>query len=103
MARASGLRLRIYRTAIIWFRPAFEVCRAVNADPWATLASGTLLAAFAPGDAEDAMAKLASHGHRTSIVGQAEPGAGVFDEEGSPIHLPARDEVARILSRSYER
>ncbi len=100
MARVSGLRLRIDRAAILWYQPAVDVCRTLRADPWATLASGTLLAAFAPGDAEDALSELTSHGYRGSIIGRAEPGGGVVDEEGRPIRLPARDEVARILSRS---
>ena len=100
MARAAGVRVRVDRAAIIWSQPALEVCRTLEADPWATLASGALLAAFADSDAEDAAVRLASHGYRTSIIGRAEPGAGVADEEGRPIHLPARDEVTRILSRS---
>ena len=100
MARASGVRLRVDRTAVIWYQPALAVCRALKANPWATLASGTLLAAFAPSDAEEARAELASHGYRTSIIGQAEPGTGIVDAEDRPIQLPARDEVARILSSS---
>lgn len=100
MARASGVRLRVDRAATIWYQPALEVCRALEADPWATLASGTLLAAFADGDAEDAAAQLASHGYQTSIIGRAEQGTGLVDEQGRPIQLPARDEVARILSGS---
>ena len=98
MARAAGVRLRIDRTAVAWYEPAVQVCRALGADPWATLASGTLLAALAPGDTNNAVAELTSHGYQTSIIGRAEPGNGLLDEESKPIHLPARDEVARILS-----
>ena len=100
MARAAGVRVRVDRSAIIWYQPALDVCHALDADPWSTLASGTLLAALAPSDAEGAAARLASHGYPTSIIGQTEPGTGVVDQEGTPIPLPARDEVARILSRS---
>ncbi len=46
LAHASGVRIRIDRKAVLWFEPGVAVCRALGADPWATLASGTLLAAF---------------------------------------------------------
>ncbi|MCY4085493.1 MAG: AIR synthase-related protein [Actinomycetia bacterium] len=100
MARAAGVRLRIDRAAVAWYEPAVQVCRALGADPWATLASGTLLAALPPSDTNDAAAELASQGYQTSIIGRAERGSGLLDEEGKPIHLPVRDEVVRILSSS---
>jgi hydrogenase maturation factor len=98
MAHAAGVKLCVDRGAVIWFEPALEICHALGADPWATLASGTLLAAFTPADAEAALAELASRGYEASIIGQAEPGSGVVGEDGGPIALPDRDEVARILS-----
>ena len=48
LAEASGVRLRIDSERVLWFEPGRAVCRSLGADPWGTLASGTLLAAFPP-------------------------------------------------------
>ncbi len=98
MARAGGVELRVDVGAVIWFEPALEICRALAADPWATLASGALLATFAPSRANAAVAELSAQGYQVSIIGHAAPGAGVVDQGATAIGLPARDEVARILS-----
>ena len=100
MAGAAGVALRIDVASIMWFQPALEVCRALEADPWSTLASGALLASFAADDADRALDAFSAQGYEAAIVGRAEPGAGVVSLEGKPIELPARDEVARVLSTS---
>ena len=46
MAAASGVRLTVDGDRVLWWEPAIALCQALGADPWATLASGTLLAAF---------------------------------------------------------
>jgi hydrogenase maturation factor len=98
MARAAGLRVVVERKRVLWFEPGVEVCRRLGADPWGTLASGTLLAAFPPEGVDEALAAFARERHAAAVVGYAEPGAGVMDTEGSPIEWPARDEVARLLA-----
>ena len=98
MAHAAGVRIRIQRQAVLWFGPGIAVCQASGADPWSTLASGTLLAVFGPEAAQTALAAFARHGHRAAIIGTSEPGAGVIDTAGHAIPWPERDEVARILS-----
>ena len=97
LARASGVRIRIDRSAALWFEPGIALCRALGADPWATLASGTLLAAFSPGLAGEALSALAAHWHAAAI-GAAEPGSGLRDTGDHAIPWPERDEVARILA-----
>lgn len=97
MAGAAGLALRVDRSAVLWFAPGVEVCRALSADPWATLASGALLAGFARGAADFAVRRLREAGHPCAVVAVAEPGTGVHDEHGAPIRWPERDEVARLL------
>ncbi|HZR93660.1 MAG TPA: AIR synthase related protein [Gaiellaceae bacterium] len=97
LALAAGVSIRVDREAVLWFEPGLAVCRAVGADPWSTLASGTLLAAFAPDLAEPALTALRQAGHRAARLGLAERGAGVSDETGEPIPWPDRDEVARLL------
>ncbi len=98
MAHASGVRIRIDRRAVLWFEPGRAVCLALGADPWATLASGTLLAALPAERAESALRAFASRGHLAAAIGIAESGSGVDDDEGHPLPWPQRDEVARILS-----
>jgi hydrogenase maturation factor len=74
------------------------VCRALEADPWAVLASGALLATFAGSDAAAAVDELARRGHRAAAIGTVEAGTGVRDLDEQPLAWPARDEVARLLS-----
>jgi hydrogenase expression/formation protein HypE len=98
LARAAGVSIRVDTAAIRWFPPGVAVCRALGADPWATLASGAVLAAFAPDDAANAVDTLAERGHPASTIGVVEPGGGVRDLAGRRIAWPNRDEVARLLS-----
>jgi hydrogenase maturation factor len=100
MASAAGVEIRVDRDAVLWFAPGLAVCQALNCDPWSTLASGMLLAAF-PADAADcALVTLARRGHSAAVIGRAESGAGVRDTEGHPLPWPERDEVARMLAES---
>jgi hydrogenase maturation factor len=97
MSSAAGLSLRVDRSAVLWFAPGVEVCRVLGADPWATLASGALLAGFAPRAVDFAIGRLREAGHLVAAIAHAEPGTGVRDEEGADIPWPERDEVARLL------
>lgn len=99
LAAASGVRLRIDPGEVRWFAPGLAVCLAVGADPWATLASGCLLAAFDPHDSARAVAALAAEGHQAARIGVAEPGSGVRRLDGRAIPWPERDEVARALAK----
>ena len=102
LADASGVALRVESAAVAWFAPGLEVCAALGADPWGTLASGSLLAGFPAAAAERACAALAARGFTVRIIGRAEAGAGVR-LDGRPLVAPARDEVARVLDRPARR
>lgn len=97
LALAAGVAVRVERAAVVWFEPGVAVCRALGADPWATLASGALLATFPPDALADALASLSDQGRPVASIGVVEPGAGVRDTTGAVIPWPERDEVARIL------
>ncbi|HUZ20266.1 MAG TPA: AIR synthase related protein [Acidimicrobiales bacterium] len=97
LAAAAGVRLRVRRERLLWFGPAIAVCDAVGADPWATLASGALLATFGPGVGPAAVETLNARGHRAAVIGSVEVGAGVDDDRGRAILWPARDELNRLL------
>ena len=98
LARASGVGIRIDRSAVLWFEPGVRVCRELGADVWSTLASGTLLASFPADTAEEAVAALAQRGYPVAAIGIAVAGSGVVDGEGDSIVWPDRDEVDRLLS-----
>jgi len=97
LADASGVRIRIDRRAVLWFEPGIAVCRALGADPWSTLASGTLLAAFPAATVEVALQALAEQGYSAAAIGETEPGSGVRDAAGRSIPWRERDEVDRVL------
>jgi hydrogenase maturation factor len=98
LASAAGQRIVVDRGAVLWFPPGIAVCEAVGADPWATLASGTLLAPFPETRVPDALAALKASGCEAAVIARGEPGSGVMDSAGKALPWPDRDEVARLLS-----
>ncbi len=97
LAVAAGVGIRVDRGEVRWFAPGLEVCRVLGADPWATLASGSLLATFPPDVVAGAREALATLGRPATAIGVVEAGAGVRDTSGAAIAWPERDEVARLL------
>ncbi len=97
MAAASEVCLRVMRAQVLWWEPAIAVCVAAGADPWATLASGTLLAAFEPSRAASAVEEFGLGGHEAAVIAVAETGAGVVDADGNALPWPERDELSRVL------
>jgi hydrogenase expression/formation protein HypE len=96
LAEASGIRIVVDRDAVVWFGPGVAVCEALGADPWATLASGCVLATFPARQEEDVLAEV-SRSYEVAVIGRVEEGDGVVDIHGEPIAWPERDEIARIL------
>jgi hydrogenase maturation factor len=96
VATAADVTLTVDPTAVLWFPPGQIVCEAVRADPWATLASGCLLATFAAERGEAAVAALRETGHQAAIIGGVTEGSGVRVGHRD-LPWPARDEVARLL------
>lgn len=96
VAVAADMALTVDPDAVLWFPPGLVVCEAVGADPWATLASGCLLATFAPGRGEAAVAALREAGHQAAVIGAVAEGSGV-QVGRRDLPWPDRDEVARLL------
>ena len=96
MADASGVALTLEPDHIAWFDPGVALCAAAGLDPWGTLASGTLLAGFAPDRLDGALRDLARAGHTAAVIGQAEPGSGVALADGTPLPRHERDELSRL-------
>ncbi len=97
MADASGLALEIDAGAVPWFPPGVEICRRLGADPWGTLASGALLAAFPAETAASACTALAAPNCPAAIIGRAVAGRGVHTDAG-PLPRHEADEISRILA-----
>ena len=66
----------------------WPVIEAAGANPWSTLASGTVLATFETGDVDDAVSELRRLGHVVAVIGHTEDGVGVADGAGAPIPWP---------------
>jgi hydrogenase maturation factor len=94
LAMASGTALRVDAEAVIWFEPGVALCEAVGLDPWATLASGSLLATFGRDVELDDLGVL---DRPVSIIGTVEQGAGVRTTGGRLLAMPERDEIARLI------
>ncbi|HET6952621.1 MAG TPA: AIR synthase-related protein [Acidimicrobiales bacterium] len=98
LAAAAGVAVRVDRSEVLWSEAGVAVCRALGADPWAVLASGSLLATFDPARAAGAVDALAGLGHVVAAIGTVQAGSGVRDLDDRPIAWPERDEVARLLT-----
>ena len=103
MADASGVALVVEPERIAWFEPGVELCAAADLDPWGTLASGTLLAGFAPDRLDAALEHLAGAGHAVSVIGRAERGCGVALVSGTALTRFERDELSRLQPASDAR
>lgn len=97
MADAAGLALEVAADEVLWFEPGLALCRAVGADPWGTLASGSLLAAVPAARAAEVLAALRAAGHPAAPIARAVPGAGVRLGDGRPLACYERDELSRVL------
>ncbi len=97
MAEAAGLALQLNEEAVLWFEPGTALCAAIGADPWGTLASGALLAAFPAEHADGARQALSNDGYLTAAIAHAEPGSGVCFKNGPALQRFQRDEMLRVL------
>ena len=96
MADASGVAIVLDPDRIAWFDPGLALCGAAEIDPWGTLASGTLLAGFAPDRLDAALRGLARAGRRGAVIGRAGGGSGVGFADGTPLTRHERDELSRL-------
>ena len=96
MADASGVALTLDAERIAWFDAGVALCAAAGLDAWGTLASGTLLAGFAPDRLDAALRDLARAGHAAAVIGRAAAGSGVAFADGTPLPRYERDELSRL-------
>ena len=101
MATAAGVGMAIDHDAIAVLPETEAFCAALGLDALGLLASGSLIAAVAPQDAEQALTALRAAGIRANLIGEALPDGQDLTllRAGRPEPLPtfARDELARWL------
>jgi hydrogenase maturation factor len=98
LAEASKLKIRLDGEPVLWFEPGRVVCDALGADPWGTLASGTLLVALPAERVHVVCRELEARGVPARAIGKAVRGRGVERGDGRPLLRFDRDEVARVLA-----
>jgi hydrogenase expression/formation protein HypE len=97
IAAAAHVKLRVDRGRVLWFEPGIAICNVLRADPWATLASGSLLATFPSAIADGVLEALRAGGLEAAVIASVESGSGVEDTDGEAILWPGRDELSRVL------
>lgn len=97
MADASERRLVVEPSAAL-LEEGRVLCEATGLDPLGAIASGAMLMAVHPGDADAIAAALRASGIPAYDIGRVEEGpGGVVTEEGEPFARPTRDEIARLF------
>jgi hydrogenase maturation factor len=101
LAEAAQVGLAIDEAAIPVFEETAALCRALHLDPLGLIASGALLLAVAPSDADDVCAALEEDGIATARIGrivEREKGK-TLRSAGQERPLPKfeRDEIARLF------
>jgi hydrogenase maturation factor len=97
LAEASGTGLFIDSDAVLWIEAGLAICARLDANPWGMLASGTLLAGFAPARAAGAVATLRELGYPVAVIGHATADAKICFVDGSALPRFERDELSRLL------
>jgi hydrogenase maturation factor len=101
LAKAGSVGLRIWKDKV----PVLEETRAFSEilefDPFALIASGSLLVVASANSAPKLLRAYIRHGVRAAIIGEvreANEGIQVVEQgRQSPLRLPLRDEIARLL------
>ncbi len=103
LAEASGCALRVDPAAIPVPALARRVCEVFRLDPLECMASGALLLAADPADAEALVARVRDAGIDCADIGEVAAGPAaverVRDGVPEPWSRPARDALARVYER----
>jgi len=102
LAQAGGVGLQIWRDRIPVLPETQALATALGFDPLGLIASGALLAVVDRRSAEAILRALHRNRIRAALIGEirrAEEGMHIVESDGrsSPLRVPARDEIARLL------
>ncbi|MGC9349863.1 MAG: AIR synthase family protein [Anaerolineae bacterium] len=102
MTHAAGFGARVDRRALNFYPETVAICERLDLDPLGLIASGSLLIAAAPEDADALKKSLREAGIEANVIGRVceEPEVTLVDEAGE-YQLPRfeRDEIARLFER----
>jgi hydrogenase maturation factor len=105
LAQACGHTLRVDLAAVPVPALAARICRALEVDPLATIASGALLLTTPARDSEAIRRALDAEGIPCAEIGEVGAGAaclvGLHGAGERTIRPPERDEVARLLQNEH--
>jgi len=101
LALAARVGLEVDAAAVPVYPETRAVCEPFGIDVWGVIASGSMLMAVAPADAEPIVAALRASRVEAFIIGRvAEPGQGVRLYEGEqvrPLRVFDRDEITKAF------
>ncbi|MEA3345935.1 MAG: AIR synthase family protein [Chloroflexota bacterium] len=102
LAQASGVGLRIERAAIPILPETAALCSHYELNPLGIIASGSLLLALAPEDAQSVIAALRSEGIPAAVIGEAVPREEgltlIMDGKAQELSRFEPDEIARLFA-----
>lgn len=102
IAEAGGVGLRVRKEKIPVLPETLAFSRALQFDPLALIASGALLVVAAPTSAPRLLRAYARKGIPAAVIGEIRPQreGTLMVENGrtTPLCIPNRDEIARLLS-----
>lgn len=100
ITEAAGVGAVVNASALPVYPETRAVCDALALDPLGLIASGSLLAAVAAGDARAIVAALETSGIHATVIGTVRetPGVVLHTTDGErPLPTFARDEIARLF------
>jgi hydrogenase maturation factor len=101
LAQAGGVGLRIWKDKVPVLEETRSFSEILGFDPFGLIASGALLVVASASSIPNLLRAYLRHGVRAAIIGEvreAAEGIQVVEKaRQSPLRIPARDEIARLL------
>jgi hydrogenase maturation factor len=101
LAKAGGVGLRIWKDKVPVLEETRIFSEILGFDPMALIASGALLVVATARSTPNLLRAYLRHGARAAVVGEVREAAEgiqvVENGRESPLRVPARDEIARLL------
>jgi hydrogenase maturation factor len=101
LAKAGGVGLRIWRDKVPILDETRSFSEILGFDPFGLIASGALLVVASADSTPNLLRAYVRHGVRAAVIGEvreASEGLQVVEKGGqTPLRVPARDEIARLL------
>jgi hydrogenase maturation factor len=101
LAKAGGVGLRIWKDKVPILEETRRFSEILGFDPFSLIASGSLLVVASANSTQNVLRAYTQRGIRAAVIGEVtRAGEGiqvVKDGRESPLRVPPRDEIARLL------